>query len=142
MKFALVLLSLPFAVFAEPDSKQEAKAPPTPLDATLTDPAFFTKPLAEVYQTYHKQATPEVKERQEKHRAKMLEKGAEVRAPVGSGQSGRLGQPGRAFHDPALIRPEVPDPVGTWNLNRGPFAHSFRAPKPCQRSISARTVAR
>jgi hypothetical protein len=68
MKFALVLLSLPFAVFAEPDSKQ-AKASPTPLDATLTDPAFFTKPLAEVYQTYHKQATPEVKERQEKHRA-------------------------------------------------------------------------
>jgi len=70
MKFALVLLSLPFALFAAPDSKQEAKIPPTPLDATLTDPAFFTKPLADVYQAYHKQVTPEVKERQDKCRAK------------------------------------------------------------------------
>jgi hypothetical protein len=78
MKFALVLLLLPFAVFAEPDSKQEAKAPPTPLDATLTDPAFFTKPLANVYQAYHKPATTEEKARQEKHRAKMLEKGVDV----------------------------------------------------------------
>jgi len=78
MKSVFILLPfLPFTVFAAPDSK-DAKAPPTPLDATLTDPAFFTKPLADVYQAYHKEGTPEEKERQEKYRAKMLEKGLEV----------------------------------------------------------------
>jgi len=77
MKFVLVLISLPFVVLADPEAKV-AKPAPVPVDATLVDPAFFTKPLADVYQAYHKQATPEQKERQEKHRAKMLEKGLDV----------------------------------------------------------------
>jgi hypothetical protein len=83
MKFALVLLSLPLVVFAEPEAKP-AKPAPVPMDATLTDPAFFTKPLADVYQAYHKQATPEQKESQEKLRAKMLEKGVDVGDQDGS----------------------------------------------------------
>lgn len=76
LPLSLVLLAP--ALFAQTSSEKDAKSKFPPLDATVLDPALFTKKLEDIMAVYHKDVSASEKAFQERVRERMKKEGVDM----------------------------------------------------------------